>query len=242
MATHDETTGTQGEPAPSPVSRSPAADAIESGDGEFAYLASSDQGEDWPARPRRRGLTMRVPTAVLLALLVAAGAFWVGAVVEKSDGTSTTSGLNTTALSRLRGLFSASRNLGGGGASPLLGGGGGFGAATTGILTDVKGNRLYLTDSSGKLIEVTISKSTTITSLAVATPATLALGDTVIVRGTSASSGVLSATSVVASAKNTSPGALAGAGGGGGRGAGAGVGSSTAATSRAARERGAFGG
>ncbi|MDA8296596.1 MAG: hypothetical protein M0004_08440 [Actinomycetota bacterium] len=168
----------------------------------FSSLSANDDGDAWPERPRRRGLTMRVPTAVLGALVIAAGAFWVGAIVQKSDGTTTASGISSAA-SRFRSLFRASGSFGrGGGSTPA--GATSFGAAATGILTDVKGNTLYLTDASGKLVTVTISQSTAITRESAATPATLQLGDTIVVRGATASSGVVRATSVVASAKGVS--------------------------------------
>lgn len=193
----------------------------ENDEATFVALAQSNAIDDdsWPARPRRTGLRMRLPTAVLGLLVVAAGAFWGGAAVQKASGTGSTG----AAASRLRSLFASA-----GGASSFFGrgsggtaGAGGLAPAATGTLTAVVGNTLYLTSSSGALVKVQMSPSTTVTRTAKATSKSLQPGDTIVVRGTTASSGAVTATSVTASAKGVTPAGGAGFGGlGGGGGSG----------------------
>lgn len=168
----------------------------------FGALAGGELGDDsWPTRPRKSGLSMRAPTAVLIALVIAAGAFWIGSYVQKSDGASSSTANLTGVASRLRSLFGGS---GAGGAASFFGRGGATAAApaASGILTAVEGDTLYLTNSSGNLVKVKLSPSTTITRETTATPKTLQIGDNVSVQGATGASGVITASSVSASAKS----------------------------------------
>lgn len=187
-------------------------------DAIFAALAPGVDLEDdsWPSRPRRRGIAMRLPTAVLVALVVAAGAFWAGAAVQKSAGSN--SGL-AAAAANIRSALRAGRGGGalfGGGASTLA-------PVAEGTLTAVVGNTLYLTTVSGSIVTVKLTRATTLTRETSATARSLVAGDTVVVRGTTASSGTVEATSITATAKGVAAagaGTFGGFGGFGGSGGG----------------------
>ena len=54
----------------------------------------------------------------------------------------------------------------------------------TGTVTEMKGSTLYMTNTSGNLIEVSLSSFTTVTRNAKASVSDLKPGDTVVVEGT----------------------------------------------------------
>jgi hypothetical protein len=169
-----------------------------------------DPDDEWPQEPPRRSVRLHAATAALLVLLLLAGGFWGGAVAEKHhSGSSSTS----SALSALANRFAAAR-----GGSGLGLGRAAAGAATTGIVSGVKGSTLYVTDASGNLIAVQIGPSTTITRTARTSLAGIQPGDTVIVSGTAGAHGTVAATAVRA----TGPGVGGGLGSflGGGAGGG----------------------
>jgi hypothetical protein len=96
-------------------------------------------------------------------------------------------------------------------------GAGALGGATTGTVTEVSGNTLYVTNASGDLVKVTVGPSATVDRNAPSSLGSLQVGDTVVVEGTKASNGSVSATSVSATAAGvTSPFSRLGAGAGSG--------------------------
>ena len=103
-------------------------------------------------------------------------------------------------------------------AFPGLGGAGALGAATTGTVTSVSGSTLYVTNSSGNLVKVTVGPSATVNRNAKSSLASLQVGDTVVVQGSKATNGSVTATSVSATEAGVSsgfPGFGSGAGTGG---------------------------
>ncbi len=172
--------------------------------------SATDDDDEWPDRGPRKGIRVSVPTVVLVALLIAAGGIWGGAALQRSQGT--TSG-SSSAASSLASLFQ-----GRGGATGGFFGGTGAGAlggATTGTVTEVSGDILYVTNASGDLVKVTVGPSATVDRNAPSSLGSLAVGDTVVVEGTKASNGSVSATSVSATAAGvTSPFSRLGAGAG----------------------------
>ena len=101
---------------------------------------------------------------------------------------------------------------------------GGSSAAAVGTISVVDGKTLYVLSSTGSLVKVTLGPSTTITRNAKAPASGLRPGDTVIVQGSTAGNGNVTASSVSA----TAPGVSAGGGGfGGGRFGGAGRGAAS---------------
>lgn len=169
----------------------------------------------WPAQTRTARISMRPLTAVLTAILIAAVAVYAGARLEKSHG-----GGATASSGSLASAFAARRAGGFGGlGAGATGGAGGTGAASglaTGTVTEVTPKLLYLTSSTGSLIKIKLTSTTTFTRTAASPKGGLSLGDTAIVRGAKDASGVLVATSVIATAK----GVTSAFGGGGGFGGG----------------------
>jgi len=160
----------------------------------------SSEPEDWPARGPAKGLRLAWPLAVLFALLIAGGGIWGGAALQRSQGSSTgTSSIASAIASR----FGATR---GTGASGTRGFGGASTAAATGTVTEVKGSTLYVTNASGNLVEVTLTPSTSVTRNAKTSLSGLAPGDTVVVQGTTAKNGTVTAASVAATAQGVTSG------------------------------------
>jgi hypothetical protein len=159
-------------------------------------------------------MRMPVPTMLLLAVLIAAGGLWGGAALQRSHGSIATSSAASP--------FAALR---GGGANGItgLGGTGALGGATTGTVTSVSGSTLYVTNSSGNLVKVTVGTSATVSRNAKSSLGALQVGDTVVVQGSKASNGSVTATSVSATGAGVSsgfPGFGSGASGGTGSGSG----------------------
>jgi hypothetical protein len=173
----------------------------------FPSVPVSDELDDeWPTKGPAKGVHVRVPTLVLVGLLVAAGALWGGAALQRSQGSS---GNGASALaSRLRAFAGTA------GASGFTFGRGGFGGARgagaaganalVGTVTLVKGNTLYVTNAAGSLVKVSLGSSTTITKSSTITAAGLLQGDTVVVTGATAKNGAIAATRVVDGVPSTS--------------------------------------
>ena len=179
-------------------------------EGDGGVLSSaSDDDDEWPTQAPRRGLRLRIPTAILLALLVAAGAFWGGAAVQRSQGTSTSSFAATAA--RFRAGLGASGASGSSAASRFFGAG--STAAATGTVTDIQGSTLYVTDASGNLVTVKVAPAVKVSRDAASSLSALRPGDTVIVQGATAKNGTVTASSVSATAAGITSATRAGFGG-----------------------------
>jgi hypothetical protein len=204
------------------------------------YIHPEDPDDEWAVAPTGRGVRVRVITGGLIVLAVLAGGFWGGVVAEKHHGGSSSA---SAAESALASRFAALRGAGGAGsgASAFSGaaGRGSAAGATTGLVTEVQGNILYVTenDAAGTLVKVTVGPSTTVTRTAKSSLSGLQQGDTVVVTGTKAANGAVSATAIRATGQGVtaggglggfvpgSGGGFNGAGGAGGAGSG-GAGSS----------------
>jgi len=175
------------------------------GDGP-GWLAGDDAGEsdeEWVSETTH-GIRLGLPAAGLLALVLVAGGFWGGAELQKSQG-----GSSTSALAGVAARFRSAAGTGATGAagSRFAGLFGGSTAATAGTISVVNGNTLYVNDTStGSIVKVTVTKSTTITRNADAATDDLRPGDTVTVQGATGSSGAVTATSVSATAPGVSSG------------------------------------
>ena len=179
------------------------------GDGP-GWLAGDDSGdsdEEWVSQTTH-GIRLGLPAAGLLAVVLVAGGFWGGAELQKSQG-----GSSTSALAGVAARFRSAAGTGATGAAGF-GFGGRFAsaAAATGTISVVNGDALYVLTSTGSVVKVTLTKSTTITRNADAAAIDLRPGDTVTVQGATGSSGAVTATSVSA----TAPGVSSGFGGFGG--------------------------
>jgi hypothetical protein len=155
--------------------------------------------EDAPApRRRRAGVT---PAMVLLAAVLVAGLGFIGGVqVQKGrgDGTSATTGPP------------GGTNLPGGGANA---GGGGQGAATevtTGTVASKRGGSLYIETSDGTTVRVKTGDETDVVRTAKGTVGSVHPGDTVVIQGSKADDGTVTASRVTATADGVSAGGLGG--------------------------------
>jgi hypothetical protein len=190
--------------------------------------ADYDLDDDWdadeeplPKRPRRRLVTPI--SATLAGALVAALGFIGGVEVQKGqDDGSTGNGANAAA-------FASAGGRGGGRGGPQFGGGpgGAQGNATIGSVADKKGSTLYVKDSDGNLVRVKTTSHSKIDRTASTSAGAIHPGDTVIVQGTTAKDGTVSATQVNATASGAAGGLAqlfgrGGFGGGGDQGGSAG--------------------
>lgn len=177
-----------------------------------------------PGRPRRQFLNKW--TALLFALIVGGVGFYVGIRVEKNQlanssggagaglaalasrfggatggGTGTT-GSSSTGPSGASGAGAAS-GAGGSGFAGRFGAGGigGLasalgGGATIGTVSSVDGDTIYVQETSGNTVKVTLSSATKITKSEPASKSKLYPGDPVVVAGLSGKNGSVSATTV----------------------------------------------
>lgn len=157
-----------------------------------------------PARSRPQYLTPL--TALLMALILGGVGFYIGIRVEKAQGASTGSG-----ASALRGGFaglsgSAGKGAGTSGsgfpsstsglASRFASAFGGAGGGTVGSVSSVAGNTIYVKETSGNTVKVTLSSATKISKSESVSRKKLYPGDQVVVSGSAASNGTVHATSV----------------------------------------------
>jgi membrane protein implicated in regulation of membrane protease activity len=164
---------------------------------DFEDYEDEGFGETLPVRQRRPFLTKW--TALLMALVLGAVGFYVGVRVEKSKTTSTSSG-GASALARAfagtGGTSTTPSTSGTGGGFP---GGGAFGGATSnatiGSVSSVKGDTLYVTETSGNTVKVKLSGSTSVTKSESASKSKIYPGDEVVITGSS-SKGTVKATKV----------------------------------------------
>ena len=197
------------------------------------YEGEGDEPLSLAPRPRHR--FWGPGTAALLALLVGAIGFYAGVRVEKGQISNSSSTTGGAALARAlssggaAGSGTAARSGGGGGGFRALAAAGGLGGGNTslGTVSTVHGQTLYVTNTSGNTVKVTLSSATKISKSVGVGKAALRPGDTVVVQGLKSSDGTIQATSL----NDTGAGALGGFGGGSGlAGGGSGAGGGRAGT------------
>ena len=157
-----------------------------------------------PGRPRRRFFNRR--SAALAAVITCAAGFYAGIRVEKGQISSTTSAATTSATGVRTGTAAAG---GAGGFAARFGGGGaagGGGNASLGTISSVNGKTIYLTDTTGNTVKVTLSSSTKLTKSLGVSKSSLHPGDSVVIQGVKNSTGTLVATSVSDSGARTTGG------------------------------------
>jgi hypothetical protein len=193
-------------------------------DDELLYDWEPDDDEPLPKRPRRRLVTPI--SAALAGALVGALGFIGGVEVQKGQGNAS-NGSNASA-----GAFAGARsggaggNAGAGGAPQFgAGPGGAGGGATIGSVANKKGSTLYVKDSDGNLVKVKTNSHSKINRTASTSAGAIHPGDTVIVQGSTAKDGTVTASQIQATAAGATGGLgrLFG-GGGGGFGGGGGTG------------------
>ncbi|AEV83221.1 hypothetical protein ACWT_2201 [Actinoplanes sp. SE50] len=133
-------------------------------------------------------------TLVLAGLVLLVGGFLGGIQVHKRWGSSSTS--STSSSSAPSGSFSGAFP---GGAGLPSGGFGPTGPAapgTSGTISRIDGNTVYVQTAAGQTVTVRASDTTTVSKTTPATVADLTAGLRVTVQGATDSSGVVSATSI----------------------------------------------
>jgi hypothetical protein len=197
-----------------------------------------------PGRPRRQVLTWG--SAALFALLLGVIGFYVGVRVEKDQVSNSTAASSIAGAARTgSGTGAAARTgaagrtgapgagaTGRSGTASGAGGGAGFrglfggasgagGSASLGTLSTIDGNTLYITETSGNTVKVTLSSATKVTKNVAVGKNAMRPGDLVVVQGAKDSNGTVSATSV--NDTGASPAAAATGGGSGSSSSGSGA-------------------
>ena len=175
----------------------------------------------WPTQARGRRINLAPVTTLLSVVLIALFGVWGGAELQKRQGRGATTAAASGPAAGFAGRFGGGSRAGG--ATGAATAGAATAGATVGTVTVVTGKTLYLTSSSGAIVKVALTPSTTYSRDAKATKAGVEPGDTAIVQGTKSAAGVV-ATSVSATAKGvTSTGGTFGGFGGTGTGRAAGT-------------------
>ena len=181
-----------------------------SADDTAALEYEPETEEDWfedadelPRRPRRR-LFGPIP-AVLIAILLLAGGFLAGVEVQKNEGGSSTSGSGVAGFAALRAAAgkgsTATGSRGSGGGFAGFAGAGGFGGGaggglTTGEVSYLSGNTLYVTTAEGNTVKVSAPAGTTVSKTVSTDVKSIHPGDTVLVRGSQSGNGKVTASSI----------------------------------------------
>ena len=156
-----------------------------------------EQGAALPGRPRRKLLTWW--SAGLFALILCAVGFYAGVRIEKNQLASSSSATGLSAFTAAGTGSGARAGAGGGGAGfrGLFGGAGGAGGnATLGTVSNMSGDSLYVTETSGNTVKVTLSSATKVTKNVAVGKDAVRPGDLVVVAGAKGSDGTVSATTV----------------------------------------------
>jgi hypothetical protein len=172
--------------------------------------------EEWedelPARPRRR---LRPVTVVLAAVLVAAGGFVAGALVQKHEGGGTAAAATGRGAGGGFAALAGARRAGAGGGAGAGGAGAAGAGATVGQVSVVDGSTLYVTGAQGNTVRVRPAPGATVTRTVRSSVRSIRPGETVVVQGTTTRSGAISATSIRATAAGLGFGGFGGGGSGG---------------------------
>jgi hypothetical protein len=183
-------------------------------DPDMEHYEDAPSADTLPVRPRRKLLTP--VSGGLLAVVLVAGGFIGGVQVQKHQGNGINSG---AARNGLPAAFAARLAAGGGAAPGAAGGagtgtarsGGGSGGATAGTVANIKGSTLYVTSADGTTVKVKTNGNSKVTRNAAGSVAGVHPGDTVVIQGSTASSGTVTASSITATAKGVTPGGFGGA-------------------------------
>ncbi len=171
-----------------------------------AFSGAEPEGDDedeWPVRAPAKGIRLGIPAAAMVAVTLVALGFWGGAVAQKSHSTATGTGAAAGFAARLRNAASGGTGANGAGFQ-LPGTGTGGSNGTTGTISVVDGDTLYILTASNELVKVKINTSTTVTRNAKSSATELRPGDTVVVQGATGTGGTVQASSVAATAKGVS--------------------------------------
>jgi hypothetical protein len=177
------------------------------------------QEEELPPRPRRR-LATRWTVASSVVILLALG-FVGGVLVQRGQQPAAGAGPQAAAGAGAGQGFGAGR-MGQGAAGA---GDGGGAAPVAGKVSSVDGSTLYVTTNDGTTVKVRTSSSAKVTRTAKSTVGAVHPGDTVVITGSTAASGTVTAADIIATASGVTLGGFGGGGRFGGQQGGAAPGS-----------------
>jgi hypothetical protein len=180
-----------------------------------------EEPEELPRRPRRSILSP-VPLALLGVLLIAAG-FIGGVLVEKGQGSpSSSTGSAASLASRFGALRGGAASSSSSAAAPGASSRSipGFARPTAGTVAYLSGSTLYVTNSEGNTVKVNTSAATSVTKTVKSTVGGIHPGETVTVTGAGGAGGTVSAESIGVGSGGGGLASLFGAGGGSRSGAG----------------------
>jgi hypothetical protein len=204
-------------PVPTPLPHQPPPSRSDVPEGWY------EEPDELPPRPRARFLTPL--TVVLMLVLFAACGFVGGVLVQKNQGGSSTTTFGAAAASRFGSAASGASGASGaagagaGGFSrfgSLFGGAGGGDAI--GTVTDINGNKLYVTTAAGTMTEVITTPESKFKKSESVGLKSIQPGDSVVVSGVTGPSGAITASTVTDSGDtgtSSSTGASSLFGGGG---------------------------
>ncbi|HXW36040.1 MAG TPA: hypothetical protein VEJ87_15805 [Acidimicrobiales bacterium] len=161
-----------------------------------------DEPEEWPSKGPAKGIRLTWPVAALAVLLVASVGIWAGGYLQRHSSASTGSASASSFRSALSRLGSGGSS---GSAFSQLGGGSSSGS-TSGTVTDIIGDTLYVTTANGNLVAVNVGPTSTVNRDQKSSLSALQPGDTVTVQGTKEANGSINAGSVSATQAGVSGG------------------------------------
>lgn len=165
----------------------------------------ADEGEVWTERASSKAFRASWFVTTLSALLLMLGGIWLGAFLQRhetSSAASAPSAFSGLFVPGLRATTGTGLNVSSGASANM----------TSGTVTDIIGRTLYVTDSSGALVAVKVSSTTTVDRNASSMLSALKPGDTVTVQGATEKNGSVDATTISASAKGVSSSGFGGVG------------------------------
>jgi hypothetical protein len=184
------------DPTRYPATKSPVeVDAVKSNSEAFDVLFGGER-EEWPEQATKKGFRASWPIATLVSLLLIVGGVAVGSYLQRQHSSTSTAGLARPGGTGFAGFAGATAGPGGAAATPS--------DVTSGTVTDIIGNTVYVTNSSGALVKVTVSSTTTVDRNATSSVTDLRPGDTVTIQGSTAKNGTVAAASISATAKGVS--------------------------------------
>jgi hypothetical protein len=163
----------------------------------MSSIPYESQTQDWntpdqeqlatPGRSRWRWFNRK--SAALAAAITCAAGFYAGVSVEKGQ-------LASAATTPTASASTSGAAPGSGARAGFPGAARGGGNASIGTVSSVNGKTIYLTDTAGNTVKVTLSSATKITKSQTVSRASIRPGDTVVIQGAKGSNGTLTATSV----------------------------------------------
>jgi hypothetical protein len=165
-----------------------------------------------PVRPRRKLLTP--VSGALAAVVLIAGGFIGGVQVQKHQGDSSGGAGGGGAPAGFAARLAAGGGAGAAGGTGAAGAGRtgtAAAAGTAGTVANVKGSTIYVTSADGTTVKVKTNDNSKVTRNASASVGRVHPGDAVVIQGSAASSGTVTASTITATAKGVSSGGFGGA-------------------------------